>query len=100
MDRCLDLDSTEGTKTDVIVLSAEWTPGSVTVAEYTGDFTIGAATTGTISSNGTPISVTYANAGETSDYVFSFSVDTDLADANEIWIAFPDNYDPNIGEAA
>ena len=82
MDRCLDLDSTEGTKTDVIELSAEWTPESLIVAEYTGDFTIGATTTKTIAPSRTPISVTYTNAGETTDYVFSFSVDTALTDSN------------------
>ena len=100
LDRALTLTGTAGVTTDTVEISAEWTQGSVVVASGKTDLTVGAATTGVVTPDSSEaLKVENSNAGEASDYTFKFQVDTALDETHNIWIVFPNTYDPYFGNA-
>lgn len=45
------------------------------------------------------VASTVINAGEESDYTFSFKISQNLNSTHKIWIEFPNNYDAFVGNA-
>jgi len=52
-----------------------------------------------ISAGAVPISFSPTNAGESASYVFSFSLNVSPTAADSIWLVWPEDFDPYVGQA-
>lgn len=52
-----------------------------------------------IAAGAVPISFSPTNAGESATYIFSFSLSISPAPADSIWLLWPEDFDPYVGQA-